>query len=77
MARLTREQEIALGNEALEAMRRAVRRVWREHRKSGLPLYILKDGRVTKVILRPKQPPKYVVCRKPSPARLAKGRRAR
>jgi hypothetical protein len=46
---------MALGNEALEAMRRAVRRLRREHRKSGRPLYILKDGRVTKVILRPKR----------------------
>ena len=68
---------MALANEALEAMRRAVRRLWREHRKSGRPLYILKDGRVTKVILPPKGRPKYVVCRKPSSARLAKGRGAR
>jgi hypothetical protein len=51
--RLTREEEIALGNEALEAMRRAVRRLRREHRKSGRPLYVLENGRVTKVILRP------------------------
>ena len=53
-------------------MRRAVRRVWREHRKSGRPLHILKNGRVTKVILRPKQRPKYVVLRTRSSARLAK-----
>ncbi len=56
--RLTREEQIALGNEALEAMRRAVRRLWREHRKSGLPLYILKNGRVTKVTFRPKRRPR-------------------
>ena len=55
MTRLTRQQEIALGNEALEAMRRAVRRLRREHRKSGRPLYVLKNGRVTKVILRPRR----------------------
>lgn len=55
MTRLTRQQEIALGNEALEAMRRAVQRLWREHRKSGRPLYVLKNGRVTKVVLRPKR----------------------
>jgi hypothetical protein len=52
---LTRQEQIALGNEALEAMRRAVRRLWREHRKSGRPLYILKNGRVTKVTFRPKR----------------------
>ncbi len=53
--RLTREEEIALGNEALEAMRRAVRRLRREHRKSGRPFYVLENGRVTKVILRPRR----------------------
>ena len=57
MARLTRQQETALGNEALEAMRRAVRRLRREHRKSGRPLYVLKNGRVTKVVLRPQRRP--------------------
>ncbi len=55
MTGLTHEQEIALGNEALEAMRRAVRRLRREHRESGRPLYVLKNGRVTKVILRSKR----------------------
>ena len=55
MTSLTRRQEIALGNEALDAMRRAVRKLRREHRKSGRPLYVLKNGRVTKVTLRPKR----------------------
>ena len=55
MTRLSRQQEIALGKEALDAMRRAVLRLRREHRKSGHPLYVLEDGRVKKVILRPRR----------------------
>ena len=49
---MTRQNRMALADAALQAMRRAVRRVRREHRKSGEPIYVLKNGRVTKVTLR-------------------------
>ena len=52
---MTRQKQMALAQEALDAMRRAVRRLRREHRKTGEPLYVLKNGRVTKIILRPKR----------------------
>jgi hypothetical protein len=52
---MTREEQKALGQAALNAMRRAVRRVREQHRKTGDPLYVLRDGRVTKVVLRPRR----------------------
>lgn len=42
-------------NAALDAMRRAVRRVREQHRKTGDPLYVMSNGRVTKVVLRPRR----------------------
>lgn len=52
---MTRQDEMALADAALKAMRNAVRRVRREHRRTGDPIYVLKNGRVTKVVLRSKQ----------------------
>lgn len=50
---MTRAEQTKMGQAALAAMRRAVRRVREQHRKTGDPLYVLRNGRVTKVVLRP------------------------
>jgi hypothetical protein len=52
---MVREDATALAEAALKAMRRAVQRVRREHRKTGDPLYVLRNGRVTKIVLRPRR----------------------
>jgi len=44
---MTRQEKMTMAQAALNAMRRAVQHVRREHRKTGDALFVMKNGRVT------------------------------
>jgi len=46
---MTRDQQIKLHKKAVKAMREAVRDVVKEHRKSGIPLAVWKNGKVARI----------------------------
>jgi hypothetical protein len=41
--------ELPLQERALMALKAAVEKVWEEHAREGLPIYIWRDGKVVKV----------------------------
>ena len=41
--------ELPLPERALMALEAAVEKVWEEHAREGLPIYVLRDGKVVKV----------------------------
>ena len=47
---MTRSKHQVLSRKALKAMKQAVNRAVIEHKKSGTPLFILRNGKVTKVM---------------------------
>jgi hypothetical protein len=41
--------ELPLQERALMALEAAVERVWEEHARDGLPIYVLRDGKIVEV----------------------------
>ena len=53
---MTRQDQKTLSDVAMKAMRSAVRKIHRARKNAGEPIYVLKNGRVAKVLLAPPKP---------------------
>ena len=52
---MTHKEQDDLDKAVITSMRQAVRKLYRARRKAGEPVYVLKNGRVAKVMLGPKR----------------------